>query len=112
MQPEGYDKMVCCQNNDLRHFWALTIKSEDYVGVDEIKAVLQRSNKNTPGPDSIRYGDIGTLSDKELGKLAALKVLLLMKIPVLKPFKAHKSLWESGNPHAEYDRQAFGKDDC
>jgi hypothetical protein len=41
----------------------------DLVSADEIKAALRWAKNSAPGPDGIRYEDIGKLSEVELEEL-------------------------------------------
>uniref|UniRef100_A0A0B7BRE8 Uncharacterized protein n=3 Tax=Arion vulgaris TaxID=1028688 RepID=A0A0B7BRE8_9EUPU len=45
---------------------------DDLVTVEEIKDAVRRAKNSAPGPDGIRYGDIGGLSDGEWEELAGI----------------------------------------
>ena len=53
-----------CQNQEL--------DEDDLVTVQEIKDAVRRAKNSAPGPDGIRYGDIGQLSDEEWEELAGI----------------------------------------
>jgi hypothetical protein len=50
----------------------IKIGINDYVTVDEIKRALRHAKNSAPGPDGIRYEDIGKMNDDPLEELATI----------------------------------------
>jgi hypothetical protein len=55
-----------------RHCVNMTIGIDDYVTTDEIKHALRHAKNSAPGPDGIRYDDIGKMHDEGLEELATI----------------------------------------